>query len=316
MITTNVDVEDGIVNGAIGELKYVEHNEDDPQQPVVKLWFKFESDSIGKTLRVKSRPAVFSKPGILQPDWTPISKRSANIKLSSAIHCKRIQFPVASASALTVHKSQGGTFSEIVYEYDKGQEQQLVYVGLSRVTALEGLYLTNSSGHYTFHHAKGTTSPRIRELRTELQRLSNHRLRTIGQEVVEIIESRSSACKLMSINVQSLRAHSTDISSDHVLTRVDLMALSETWLDDDASVDIAGFASIVHSKRAGVRAGGVAIYQRLESLTATAHTIEKVSEHCDVELKKADACGDICAVEITVNNTRGLLFCVYISPGK
>ncbi|XP_055534387.1 ATP-dependent DNA helicase PIF1-like [Wyeomyia smithii] len=123
MITVNVDVEDGIVNGAIGELQYVEHTEDDLQQPITKLWIKFENDSIGKTLRVKSRPHVCSKPGVLQSNWTPISKRSANISLGASIKCKRIQFPVVSANALTVHKSQGGTFSEIVYEYDKGQEQ-------------------------------------------------------------------------------------------------------------------------------------------------------------------------------------------------
>ncbi|XP_055622388.1 uncharacterized protein LOC129765957 [Toxorhynchites rutilus septentrionalis] len=316
MITTNVDVEDGIVNGAIGELKYLGHNEDDPQQSIVKLWMEFENDSIGKTLRIKSRPAVYAKPGILQPEWTPISKRTANVTLSSNVKCKRIQFPVVSASALTVHKSQGGTFSEIVYEYEKGQEQQLVYVGLSRVTALEGLYLTNAKGLFKFHHAKGTTSPRIQELRTELQRLSNHRLRTIGQEIIEMIETRSSACKMMSINVQSLHAHSSDVSSDHVITRVDLLALSETWLNDDASVEISGFTCINKSKRASARAGGVAIYKNnVGFVNAIPHTIDKLNESYDALLQVADEHGDVCAAEITINNTSALLFCVYISPG-
>ncbi|XP_062540963.1 uncharacterized protein LOC134209005 [Armigeres subalbatus] len=113
MITTNVDVEDGVVNGAIGELKYIEWDEDDSRQQIVRLWFKFDSEAIGTALRIKSRPAVYSRPGILQPDWTPISKRSANIKLSGNIKCKRINFPVVSACALTVHKSQGGTFRRL-----------------------------------------------------------------------------------------------------------------------------------------------------------------------------------------------------------
>lgn len=316
MITTNVDVEDGIVNGAIGELKYVEYTENDPQQPIIKLWIKFENESIGKTLRVKSRPAVYSRPGILQPDWTPISKRSASIKLSSNIKCKRIQFPVVSACALTVHKSQGGTFSEIVYEYDKGQEQQLVYVGLSRVTSIEGLFLTNSSNAFKFHHAKGTSSPRIQELRTELQRLSNHRLRTIGEDVMEAITSNRSACKLMSINVQSLNAHSSDIATDRVLSAVDLLALSETWLDNSTSTAIVGFDCITQEKRDGRRAGGVAIYQHTAaSTTAVSHAVAKYSNERDELIESSDEYGDICAVEITVMGTRTLLFSLYLSPG-
>ncbi|XP_055547878.1 ATP-dependent DNA helicase PIF1-like [Wyeomyia smithii] len=226
MITTKIDVEDGIVNGAIGELKYVEFYEDDPQQPIVKIWIKFENDSIGKVLRVKSRPAVYSKPGILQPDWTPVCKRSTSIKLSSSIKCKRVQFPLVGASALTVHKSQGGTFPEIVYEYDKGQEQQLVYVGLSRVTSIEGLFLTNANNVLKFHHAKGTASPRIQELRTELQRLGNHTLVTLGSEMLEFITTGSQSAVLMSLNVQSLNAHSKDLSTDPVLTKADNFALS------------------------------------------------------------------------------------------
>jgi hypothetical protein len=37
--------------------------------------------------------------------------------------------------------SQGATFNEIVYEYDKKHSQQLVYVVLSRVSHIEGLYI-------------------------------------------------------------------------------------------------------------------------------------------------------------------------------
>lgn len=316
MITTNVDVEDGIVNGAIGELKYVEHTEDDFQQPTIRIWIKFENNSIGKALRIKSRPIIYSKPGVLNVDWTPISRRSASIKLSSNITCKRIQFPVVNASALTIHKSQGGTFSEIVYDYDKGQEQQLVYVGLSRVTSIEGLYLTNAKGLFQFHHAKETTSPKIRELRTELQRLSNHPFRTIGQEIIELMESQTSTYRVMSLNVQSLNAHSPDITSDRVLMSVDILALSETWLEDDASVKIAGFNCIAQSKRAGIRAGGVAIYLNDNATSkASSHIIEKLDDRYDIELRAADEYGDICAADVNIGNSRVLLVCVYISPG-
>lgn len=316
MITTNVDVEDGLVNGAIGELKYIEQNEDEQQNRTTKLWIKFENDAIGAALKIKARPAVYSKPGVLQPDWVPISKRSANIKLSSGIKCKRVQFPIVSASALTIHKSQGSTFSEVVYAYEKGQEQQLVYVGLSRVTSLQGLFLTNQTNSFTFHHAKGSISPRIQDLRSELQRLMNHPLRTLGNELRELLTNNAHACSLISLNVQSLSTHALDITTDNILTSVNFLALNETWQDNQATVEIDGYDCIIQMKRIDKRAGGVAIYQKNTTSTrARPHAIEQLNEHYDAELLQADRYGDICAAEVEIMNTTVLLVSVYISPG-
>lgn len=49
----------------------------------------------------------------------PIELRTANISLTSDRKCiaKRKHFPLTSALAITIHKSQDGTFDEIVYEY-------------------------------------------------------------------------------------------------------------------------------------------------------------------------------------------------------
>nr|XP_029710162.1 uncharacterized protein LOC115256057 [Aedes albopictus] len=293
MITTNVDVEDGVVNGAIGELKYIEKDEDGS---VVKLWFKYDNETIGAALRIKSRPTVYSRPGILQPDWTPIAKRSGNIKLSSIIKCKRIQFPVVSACALTVHKSQGGTFSEVVYDYDKSQDQQLVYVGLSRVTTLQGLYLTNSANSFKFHHAKGSNSPKMVDLRNELLRLSNHRLRTLGDELSEVVENSGSACTLMSLNVQSLNAHAQDIATDRILSSVEFLALNETWMDATSPIEIDGYKRITQCKRMGMRAAGVAIYQKeTASTVAVPHPIKQLGEDRDETFAEVINYGDICA---------------------
>ncbi|GBN27269.1 hypothetical protein AVEN_64246-1 [Araneus ventricosus] len=91
--------------------------------------------------------------------WTPVHPRTATISISGAVKCKLKQFPMVPAGAITVHKSHGATFEEIAYDYNKSQHNQLVYIELSRVKALEGLYLTNDKNDYTFHHAKGTTVP-------------------------------------------------------------------------------------------------------------------------------------------------------------
>ncbi|XP_055587414.1 uncharacterized protein LOC129739899 [Uranotaenia lowii] len=217
---------------------------------------------------------------------------------------------------MTVHKSQGGTFSEIVFSYESCQEQQLVYVGLSRVTSIDGLYLTNPRNNFKFHHCKNVSSPRIDALRTELQRLSNHRLRTIGDDIMTEITSNSSACTLISMNVQSLNAHSLDISTDRVLTSVNFLAISETWLTNNSNPTIAGYDCIVLEKRDDTRAGGVAIFQNTTTSAITlSHTIKKFNSSDDQALDEADHFGDICAAEISMMGTNMLLFSLYISPG-
>ena len=40
-----------------------------------------------------------------------------------------------------IHKAQGGTFGEVVYHYKRGHSNKLVYVALSRLTNLKGLYI-------------------------------------------------------------------------------------------------------------------------------------------------------------------------------
>ncbi|GFT63710.1 ATP-dependent DNA helicase [Trichonephila clavipes] len=135
MITMNLDVEDGLVNGAIGTLKYIEYLTEDEQVTIygtnkvdvepqpststrirkrVRLWLEFPNPSMGQLCRVKAKPHVVCRRDVLDLKWTPIVTRAANIPLGGNIKCRRNQFPVVSASAITIHKSQGGTFDEVV----------------------------------------------------------------------------------------------------------------------------------------------------------------------------------------------------------
>ncbi|KAL9705431.1 hypothetical protein quinque_008949 [Culex quinquefasciatus] len=146
----------------------------------------------------------------------------------------------------------------------------------------------------------------------------NHRLRTIVDEVGEVLESSGPATTLMTINVQSLRAHKLDITTDPILPKVHFLALSETWLDDHSSEEIEGFTCIIQSKRVGVRSGGVAIYQNTtdpDTTLAVPHTLEVVGNERDQEFGKAEKYGDICAAKVMVMGTEVLLVSVYISPG-
>lgn len=174
MIRANIDVIDGLINGAIGVLHYVEYV--NPDDGIKRLWFSLADQKIGRFVHTKCKAHVASNAN-LHKSWVPIGKRTATITLNSKIVlCKRNQFPLVEACVIMFHKSQGGTYDSVIYEYDKAHEQQLVYVALSRATSLEGLYLTNKNSDYTFHHARDRANT---ELKGEFQWLENHKLDTI-----------------------------------------------------------------------------------------------------------------------------------------
>ena len=126
VITANIDVSDGLCNGLVGKLVHIDYGDDNN---VCRVWFEFRgSEKIGQkkrkksgNLRVKSRVSNLA---------VPIELRTASIPLTSdkKVVAKRKHFPVIAACAMTIHKAQGGTYDEIVYEYSKGHSQELVYM--------------------------------------------------------------------------------------------------------------------------------------------------------------------------------------------
>lgn len=192
MITVNVDAEDGLVNGAIGTLKYYhphhlgdtplenshpsfnDNNDDNNEAPNrrsnIVVWQQFDDQKTGALARRKVTMTTVNGQR-MDSNWTPINERSVNLNLGRSVRCKRAQLPLAPACAITIHKSQGATFKKIVVSYERSQSNQLVYVALSRVESLDGLYLINPNGDHTFHHKQGSSAPSIKEIRDEYQRL-------------------------------------------------------------------------------------------------------------------------------------------------
>ncbi|GFR32465.1 ATP-dependent DNA helicase [Trichonephila clavata] len=73
----------------------------------------------------------------------PIGRRISSIAMNNnkTINTKRNYFPLVSGCAMTIHNSQGGTFNKVAYEYQRTHSVPLLYVALSRVTSIEGLYI-------------------------------------------------------------------------------------------------------------------------------------------------------------------------------
>ena len=113
MLTTNVDVSDGLVNGARGEMVCIASSSDDKVTHVV---VKFDNAAVGAKARHASNFLSYS-------DAVPIIRHEtiflARGKRDSVITC--LQFPLTLAWATTIHKVQGLALNEIVVDMKGGR---------------------------------------------------------------------------------------------------------------------------------------------------------------------------------------------------
>ncbi|GFX63104.1 ATP-dependent DNA helicase [Trichonephila clavipes] len=150
---------------------------------VFVLWKKLKQDVLkGKKLRRKA--AGYAAEIGVSGMTVPIVLRSSNIPLNNnkPIFVKRTHVPLVCACATTIHKSQGNTYSEIVYEYDRRPSQSLLYFVLSRVTSIEGLSITTKNNDKTFYHCRRRSSSAI-DLQEEFKRLSLNKLQKLSMKI-------------------------------------------------------------------------------------------------------------------------------------
>ncbi|XP_044313295.1 ATP-dependent DNA helicase PIF1-like [Drosophila rhopaloa] len=133
MMTVNVDTSDGLVNGATGVLREIGFNTSN--SPNI-LWIQFLDDSIGVAARSKCSHRQ-------EASWTPVVKiiKSFQINSNQATTIDRKQFPVVPAEAITIHKSQGATYSKVVVHTSPSMQRAALYVACSRATSAAGLYI-------------------------------------------------------------------------------------------------------------------------------------------------------------------------------
>lgn len=240
------------------------------------------------------------------------------------VKCKRKQFPCVPACAITIHKSQGGTFDVIVYKYSPKQPQQLVYVAMSRVTNIDGLHIiTDKDAPFIFKHGRdGNDSQTTRDIRNEYVRLRGHALQTITKKAVKFCDDANNAGQTVvtNLNSQSLSAHSADIETDTVIPRSDYLVLTETWMRDNCDpVPVNNYECVSRQNNRSDSdtnaAGGVAIYRKLSS-TSTAKVLQVALSDTTRVIKNT---GDVCLAEITCftadTTFKFVLGAVYIHPG-
>ena len=217
MLTSNIDVSDRLINGQIGT---VQHFQFDNTGKIAKIYLKMEDQSAGLK---KMRTDNFA----MRENLVPLERVEKEIKFNrhsvSSPSMKRIQFPLMLSWACTVHKVQGKTFNKIVVSFKLNKQRSFhpgqIYVALSRVTSLDGLYLI---GEYSKSAIKTD------------QRATDHYNKVREDNQIKPINDfgpiKHDSLIVTLLNTRSFNKHKEDIKSDHHLMESDVMCFTETQI--------------------------------------------------------------------------------------
>lgn len=244
MLTNNLDVTDGLCNGVMGTVMHISSTKTNLGQPKC-VWVLFDNHHVGVSSRRLSPPPQQLPPTCVQITPTTEQFTFQNIKIT------RHQYPLRLAWACTVHKTQGMTLQSCAVSCKGTFLAGMQYVALSRVTSIEGLYITDYTEDALYCEPKVTaaleTMPPLTVTATPL--LSN--------------PPSASSLLITQHNIHSLAAHFKDMTSNPEMMCSSIICLCETWLrvtDMTHAFNISGYKMLRHDRNDNSGRGGVAVY--------------------------------------------------------
>ena len=213
MLTCNIDIPEKLTNGQIGTVFDIKG-----EQTVSIVYIKFDDETAG---RKQMDSDSFAKRNRV----VPIQKVESNINIHTnkpfSPVIKRTQFPLMLAWACTVHKVQGKQFSNAVISFKLNRQRCFnygqMYVALSRVTSLNGLFLIDDYKSSAIRaDPKATTEYEI--LRKEYP----------VEPIEDCAPLSESSLTITLLNTRSLPKHAIDIAYDNIILESDLICLTET----------------------------------------------------------------------------------------
>jgi exonuclease III len=249
MLTNNMDVTDGLTNGAMGTVTYVALT----NTRVSTILVKFDNNHIGTSALTTSKFKHICKKSIpitrIQQSFYINGKKSAEVM--------RTQYPLMLSWAVTIHKVQGLTLPNVVVDmahqkgaYGYGQ----AYVALSRVKTLSSLHIIN----YTRLQIKA--DPQVNTFMEEMIRKS------IPPLEIQHNQSCSNGLRIAHQNVENCKSNQLDIDQHETLQQSDIVCLTETHLQQGTlwplqNINCDTF-TIYRLERQNMSGGGIAICVR------------------------------------------------------
>ena len=213
MLILNIDVSDGLANGACGTVVGFDNTGDN----VHVILVDFDSRRVGTKAIAESQYRQS------YPTAVPIKRHEVQFftgRGRRSVQAKRTQFPLTLAWACTIHKVQGKTLDTIVVSM-KGRGRFMpgqAYVAVSRVRTERGLYLQG------FDATAFRVNPAVEE---EMRRLRQNLVQPIQAPVVFPHEEW---LNIRLLNVRSYLEHLEDLKHDATLTSTDIFCFVETFL--------------------------------------------------------------------------------------
>jgi hypothetical protein len=227
MLTRNLDVADGLSNGAQGTLTGILKNANNSQ--VIVILVKFDSERIGHETRIKSKYDLNPFP----KNSTPIERAEASFSMSKTkknVSVTRKQFPVRLCWACTIHKIQGQSLDKVFVSFEGRFSDGQAYVALSRARSFNGLHLNN------FNNNKIKVSKPIQQ---EMERL---RLSSRLHFPLSDFSNNSGEDVIIScLNARSAKRHMPDIILDPAFSNADIICICESNIRQSDLHEIKGF---------------------------------------------------------------------------
>ncbi|KAK3083348.1 hypothetical protein FSP39_020499 [Pinctada imbricata] len=213
MIIRNIDVQDGLVNGAQGQIIDFLPSLDNVQAILVK----FDKPNIGQTARNASTLNL----NIYEKNVVPISRIDVQFSTSfkrTGLTITWTQFPLKLAFACTIHKVQGLSVDELVVSFKKKFSGGQAYVALSRCRTIQGLQILDFDPQKILQNSS---------VKREMARLQEN----VRLPSPYIFLYNPLSCRVWTIsllNARSLRLHFNDVLKDPITKSSDLLMYTET----------------------------------------------------------------------------------------
>ena len=225
MLTTNLDVCDGLVNGSLGTVVGFEYNKEGRIQFVM---VSFDDKEDGKRRRTNYDRVVAKYPGL---NATPIELMEVNFNQSKnkdGAQGTAVNFPLKLCFATTAHKIQGSTVKKptsLVLHLHGYLRSAMGYVMFSRVQCLAQLIIVRPPRSKTKPELDMERIKPFQEAMTELNRLRE----------IDITRPKARSCTMSvaSLNICSLQKHFQDMEAFHSLMSNEVICLQETWLEEN-----------------------------------------------------------------------------------
>ncbi len=227
-VTTNIDVADGLFNGALGFLRRIDYRDNASHLRIpYTAWIQFENPQIGLAQRDKTRARILKDN--IPTDWVPIDRISRSLSRShlyAGAELVRTQIPLVGANGMTIAKSQGSSMPIVVVSMKRKLSREQLYVACSRATTSQGLYI---DGEFVAPAYPGDDD----DVTKEMEILRNVPVKLLGQVPLN--------CKVYFHNVENFVKHRADLLADRNAMSADVIALIEPHVRSQDCVDINGY---------------------------------------------------------------------------